>query len=55
MTLEVLPPSGLRGGAPLAVIVGGAPVAYTVDGDLVGFTLPARPGARVAWCVASAS
>ena len=44
MTLEVLLPSGLRGGVPLAVTAGGAAAAYTLDGDVVRLVLPPRPG-----------
>jgi hypothetical protein len=53
LTLEVLLPSGLRGGVPLAVIAGGAPAAYTLDGDVVRFALPPAPGAPVAWRIAA--
>jgi hypothetical protein len=53
LMLEVLLPSGLRGGVPLAVIAGGAPAAYTLDGDVVRFALPPAPGAPVAWRIAA--
>lgn len=55
LTLEVLLPSGLRGGAPLAVTAVGAAVTPTLDGDLVRFPLPPQPGAPVAWRIERAS
>jgi hypothetical protein len=50
VVLEILLPSGLRGGA-IAVSVDGQETPAAVEGDIARFTLQGRAEVRVGWAV----